>query len=49
MYDRPTLKDLAIIPIEDSQWYSLGIKLGIHKDVLNLLEERYSNPTRRKR
>ena len=49
MYDRPTLKDLAIIPIEASQWYSLGIKLGLQKDVLDSLEENYSNPTRRKR
>ena len=48
-YDRPTLKDLAIIPIEDSQWHTLGIELGLQKDVLNSLEESYSNPTRRKR
>ena len=49
MSPSPTLKDLAIIPIEGTQWYSLGIRLGVQHNVLDSIEARYSNPNRRKR
>ena len=45
----PTLKDLAIIPIQGTQWYSLGIRLGVQHDVLDSIEARCSNPNRCKR
>ena len=49
MSPNPTLKDLAIIPIQDTQWYSLGVRLGVQHDVLDSIEANYSNPNRRKR
>ena len=49
MSPSPTLKDLAIIPIEGTQWYSLGLRLGVQHDILDAIEARYSNPNRRKR
>ena len=49
MSTNPTLKDLAIIPIQDTQWYNLGIRLGVQHDALDSIEARYSNPNRRKR
>ena len=49
MSTNPTLKDLAIIPIQDTQWYNLGIRLGVRHDVLDSIEANYSNPNRRKR
>ena len=49
MSPNPTLRDLAIIPIVESQWYSLGVKLGLENNVLDSIEARHSNPNRRKR
>ena len=49
MSPNPTLRDLAIIPIVESQWYSLGIELGLENHVLDSIKARHSNPNRCKR
>ena len=46
MSPNPTLKDLAIIPIVESQWYSLGIRLGLENNVLDSINAKHSNPNR---
>jgi len=46
---KPTLQDLAIIPLQESQWYTLGQALGLHKSQLDSIQMGSSNPTRCKR
>ena len=46
---KPTLQELAIIPLEESQWYSLGQSLGLKEDLLKSIQHGTSNPTKRKR
>ena len=47
--EKPTLQELAIIPLEESQWYSLGQSLGLEKGLLKSIQHGTSNPTKRKR
>ena len=35
---RPKISELAIVPIEPAQWYTLGLVLGIEEEVLNSIE-----------
>lgn len=46
---KPTLQDLAIIPLQESQWYKLGQALGLQESLLDSIRMGSSNPTRRKR
>ena len=46
---KPTLQELAIIPLEESQWYSLGQSLGLEEGLLKSIQYGTSNPTKRKR
>ena len=46
MSPNPTLRDLAIIPIVESQWYSLGIRLGLENNVLDSIKAKHSSPNR---
>ena len=41
--DRPTISELATVPIEPAQWYTLGIALGLEEEVLNSIEMDQSN------
>ena len=41
--DRPKLAELATVPIESAQWYTLGLALGLEEDVLNSIEVDQSN------
>ena len=47
--EKPTLQELAIIPLEESQWYSLGQSLGLKEGLLKSIQHGTSNPTKRKR
>ena len=47
--EKPTLQELAIIPLEESQWYSLGQSLGLEEGLLKSIQYGTSNPTKRKR
>ena len=40
---RPKIAELATVPIEPSQWYTLGLALGLEEDVLNNIEVNQSN------
>ena len=46
---KPTLQDLAIIPLQESQWYMLGKALGLHESLLDSIQMGSYNPTRCKR
>ena len=46
--EKPTL-ELAIIPLEESQWYTLGQALGLKEGLLKSIQHGTSNPTKRKR
>ena len=46
---KPTLRDLATIPLHESQWYVLGQALGLQDSLLDSIQQRSSNPTRRRR
>lgn len=46
---KPTLQDLAIIPLQESQWYMLGKALGLHESLLDSIRMGGYNPTRCKR
>ena len=46
---KPTLQDLAIIPLQESQWYMLGQALGLQESLLDSIQMGSSNPIRRKR
>ena len=46
---KPTLQDLVIIPLQESQWYKLGQALGLQESLLDSIRMGSSNPTRRKR
>ena len=47
--EKPTLQELAVIPLEESQWYTLGQALGLKEDLLKSIQHVTSNPTKRKR
>ena len=47
--EKPTLQELAIIPLEESQWYTLGKTLGLEEGLLKSIQYGTSNPTKRKR
>lgn len=47
--EKPTLQELAIIPLEESQWYTLGKALGLKEGLLKSIQYGTSNPTKRKR
>ena len=36
--ERPKISELATVPIQPAQWYTLGIALGLEKEVLNKIE-----------
>ena len=38
--ERPKIWELAIVPIQPAQWYSLGLALGLEEDVLNSIEQK---------
>ena len=46
---KPTLRDLATIPLQESQWYMLGQALGLQENLLDLIQMGSSNLTRRRR
>ena len=35
---RPKISELATVPIQPAQWYTLGLTLGLEEDVLNIIE-----------
>ena len=43
---RPKISDLATVPIEPAQWYTLGLTLGLEEEVLNSIEvdQPYKHP-----
>ena len=47
--EKPTLQELAVIPLEESQWYTLGKTLGLEDGLLKSIQYGTSNPTKRKR
>lgn len=47
--EKPTLQKLAVIPLEESQWYTLGQSLGLKEGLLKSIQHGTSNPTKRKR
>ena len=47
--EKPTLQKLAIIPLEEGQWYTLGQSLGLEEGLLKSIQYGTSNPTKRKR
>ena len=47
--EKPTLQKLAIIPLEEGQWYTLGQSLGLEEGLLKSIQHGTSNPTKRKR
>ena len=47
--EKPTLQKLAVIPLEESQWYTLGQSLGLEEGLLKSIQHGTSNPTKRKR
>ena len=40
---RPKTLELATVPIEPAQWYTLGLALGLEEDVLNRIEVEQSH------
>ena len=36
--ERPKISELATVPIQPAQWYTLGLTLGLEEDVLNSIE-----------
>ena len=46
---KPTLQELAVIPLEEGQWYTLGKTLGLKEGLLKSIQRGTSNPTKRKR
>ena len=36
--ERPKISELATVPIEPTQWYTLGLTLGLEEEVLNSIE-----------
>ena len=46
---KPALRDLAVIPLQESQWYMLGKALGLQESLLDSIQMGSSNPARRKR
>ena len=36
---RPQISELAVVPIQPSQWYTLGLALGLGEEVLARIEE----------
>ena len=47
--ENPTLQELAVIPLDESQWYTLGQALGIEEGLLKSIQHGTSNPIKRKR
>ena len=47
--EKPTLQELAIIPLEEPQWYTLGQALGLEEGLLKSIQRGTSNPTKCKR
>ena len=47
--EKPTLQKLAVIPLEESQWYILGQALGLKEGLLKSIQHGTSNPTKHKR
>ena len=41
--ERPKISELATVPIQPAQWYSLGLTLGLEEDVLNSIEVGHSH------
>ena len=41
--ERPKISELATVPIEPGQWYTLGLELGLEEEVLNSIEVDHSN------
>ena len=40
--ERPKMSELATVPIQPAQWYTLGLQLGLEEDVLNKIEVDHS-------
>ena len=40
---RPKISELATVPIQPAQWYTLGLALGLEEDVLNRIEVEQSH------
>ena len=36
--ERPKISELATVPIQPAQWYTLGLQLGLEEDILNSIE-----------
>ena len=47
--EKPALQELAVIPLEESQWYILGQTLGLKEGLLKSIQHGTSNPTKCKR
>ena len=47
--EKPALQELAVIPLKESQWYTLGQTLGLEEGLLKSIQHETSNPTKRKR
>ena len=47
--ENPTLQELAVIPLKESQWYMLGQALGLKEGLLKSIQHGTSNLTKRKR
>ena len=41
--ERPEISELATVPIQPAQWYTLGLALGLEEEVLNSIEVDQSN------
>ena len=41
--ERPKISELATVPIQPAQWYTLGLQLGLEEEVLNNIEVDHSN------
>lgn len=41
--ERPKISELATVPIQPAQWYTLGLQLGLEEDVLNSIEVEQSH------
>ena len=48
--ERPKISELATVPIQPAQWYTLGLQLGLEEEVLNSIEqEQLDKPMKCKR
>ena len=48
--ERPKISELATVPIQPAQWYTLGLQLGLEEDVLSSIEqEQLDKPMKCKR